>query len=559
MVPKQYRKALDHNPEKKELVKEMLANAYYLLESYDEASLIYKELLNSSEVSEERKEQLRDRYDKARFRSELMANPVIYDPVNIGSAVNSPEDEYINSISAEGNSIFFTRRTRQANYLRQFTEDIYLAAIEHDSMLNAELLMYPPGKEKDAAAYCLSPDGRQLFFTACYRLDSYGSCDLYFSEKKGSSWSPARNMGNLVNSRAWDAQPSISPDGKTLYFASMRPGGVGSSDLWKSERDSTGKWGAPVNLGPRINTSAQEMAPFIHPDNQSLYFSSAGHMGMGGNDIFRAQRIGNAWSEPQNLGYPLNSEADELVIVVSPDGETAYISSNSLEGYGRYDIYRFELDVRARPVPVSYLKGKVFDKQSGNPLEASFELVDLELDSLIIGASSDRQTGEFLVCLPCNRDYALHVSCPGYLFYSEHFPLSGETTWFDPVIKDIGLDTVTVGSSMAMRNIFYDTDKYELKPESFPELDRLVILLEQNPALRIEIGGHTDDVGEEDYNMELSSKRAASVYDYLINTGISPDRLTYKGYGESEPESTNLTEDGRALNRRTEITILSTE
>jgi hypothetical protein len=439
---------------------------------------------------------------------------------------------------------------------KEFVEDFFYADLAAGSIADAVKLNYPPGKDDDAGAICISPDGRLLFFTACFRADSYGSCDLYFSEKTGDTWSMAKNMGAHINSASWDAQPSVSPDGKTLYFASNRKGGAGSSDLWKTERMPDGTWGKPVNLGIMVNTPDAEMAPFIHHDNQSLYFSSKGHPGMGGADLFKSDRKTGSWGQPVNLGYPINSKADELVVIVNPQGDQGYISSNSLEGEGGYDIFMFGLHEAARPVPVSYLKGKVYDRMNGTPLEAGFELIDIELDSAIITANSDRHSGEFLVCLPVNRNYALNVSCSGYLFFSERFPFSEITTRMDPVIKDIPLEKLAVGKTMVLRNIFYETDQYQLKSISFPELDKLVEFLVSNPSLRIEIGGHTDDQGTAVYNDELSSNRARAVFDYLLEMGINEERITYKGYGESIPFASNETDEGRALNRRTEITIV---
>jgi outer membrane protein OmpA-like peptidoglycan-associated protein/tetratricopeptide (TPR) repeat protein len=552
-----YRRALRFNPEREDIVWSLLANTLYSLEQYAEASIYYEKILNSTQSSQELKTIAEKKLEISLFRKSLIENPVSYNPVNIGKGVNTGADEYINALAADGSGIYFTRRSKNnTDRPREFIEDYYFAAFSADSVKKAVLLDYPPGKQNDAGALCISPDGRLLFFTSCFRADSYGSCDLYYSEKQGNVWSVARNMGSVVNSAYWDSQPSVSPDGKTLYFASSRPGGKGGSDIWKTVRNNNGDWSKPVNIGAPVNTPGEEMAPFIHFDNQTLYFCSGGHPGMGGADLFRSSFINSSWTEPGNLGYPVNSSADELVIIVNAEGDQGYISCNNLEGAGGYDIYRFELSKAARPVPVSYLKGKVYDKSSGLPLEARFELIDIEQDSVIVDARSDRQNGEFLVCLPCNRNYALNVSCDGYLFYSDHFPLSETKSSIDPVVKDIPLEPVAVGKTMILRNIFYDTDQYQLKPESFAELDKLLDFLKNNLSLWIEIGGHTDDQGTEDYNAELSLKRAQAVFQYLIDRGTEPGRISCKGYGESKPVSPNDSEEGRAQNRRTEITIM---
>lgn len=555
----QYRKALNFNPSETELIQSIIANTFFNLEQYDEAITEYENLLAYADLKPDIRREAKENLITSRVRKYLIANPVSYDPVNLGSGINTNADEYINALSADGSGLFFTRRTKNTtNPEKQFNEDFYFSDFVADSAGHANILNYPPGKENDAGALCISPDGRLIFFTACFRSDSYGGCDSYYSEKLGNVWSNVKNVGPVVNSKSWDSQPSISSDGRTLYFASKRVGGLGSSDIWKSERKPDGEWGKPVNLGAPVNTSGAEMAPFIHYDNSTLYFSSNGHPGMGGADLFRSVYEYGAWSRPVNLGFPINSRADELIVIVNPEGNKGYISSNTLKGKGGYDIFRFDLYDSIRPTPVSYLKGKVYDKETGRPLAARFELIDIVHDSTIIESSSNKQNGEFLVCLPCNRNYALNVSCDGYLFYSDNFPFSEIKSRWNPVVKDIPLEPIAVGNSMTLRNIFYETDKFELKTISYAELDKLVGFLIQNPALQIEIEGHTDNQGTDSYNLELSMKRAQSVYLYLLDHGIAAARLSFKGYGESKPVSPNETEEGRALNRRTEIRITGT-
>jgi hypothetical protein len=553
----QYSIALELKPDKEYLVMGILANALFDVERYEEAARYYEKMLELHAAREDERAGLQKKLELSRFRKILMDNPVSYNPVNLGPSVNSSFDEYINALAADGSGIYFTRRTKnKGDAAKDFNEDLFFAGFKSDSTETAIKLTYPPGKENDAGGLCISPDGRLLFFTACFRGDGYGSCDLYFSEKTGNEWSSAKNLGKQVNSDSWEAQPSISPDGTTLYFASNRKGGAGSSDLWKTQRNEKGEWAKPENLGRAVNTAAAEMAPFIHFDNQALYFSSAGHMGMGGADLFKSTMSASGWGIPQNLGYPINSNDDELVIIINPEGDLGYISSFDKTSGRGYDIYRFELYDDIKPTPVTYLKGKVYDRDTKLPLEARFSLIDIEKDSLIIGAMSDKINGEFLVCLPGNRDYALNVSREGYLFYSDHFPLSEIKSSLDPVLKNIPLEPVAVGNSMVLRNIFFATDQFELKSESFPELDKLVRFLEDNPSIRIEIGGHTDDEGSEEYNSVLSRNRANSVYSYLVDSGIAPNRMSYKGYGESQPVSPNDSEENRAVNRRTEIKIV---
>lgn len=552
-----YKKALLCNPEKPDVIFNLLANTLFSDENYSGACVYYSKLLEMQDISKEMRVAAESKLRLAEVRMKLMEHPVSFDPVSLGPVVNTLADEYVNAFATDGSGVYFTRRIKNTGQeAREFVEDFYFASYSGDSILFSSFIDYPPGKKNDAGAVCISADGRLIFFTSCFRNDSYGSCDLYYAEKQGDTWSTAMNMGATVNSESWDAQPSVSPDGKTLYFASNRRGGIGGSDIWMTERGTDGSWKKPVNLGLPVNTQGSEMAPFIHFDNKSLYFSSGGHPGMGGTDLFKSVRNEKSWKEPVNLGYPLNSSSDELIIIVNPEGDKGFISSNSLEGAGGYDIYRFALTEALRPVPVSYLKGKVFDLATHLPLKAEFELIDIKNDIVVISSFSDAVNGEFLVCLPCDRNYALNVSCPGYLFYSEHFPFSGQSTAIDPLIKDIPLEPIREGNRTVLRNVFFQTDKYQLEPESFPELDKLFDFLKDNPGIRVEIGGHTDDQGTTEYNLELSRKRAQSVYEYLLNKGSNGSKITFKGFGETQPVSSNETEEGRALNRRTEITIL---
>jgi outer membrane protein OmpA-like peptidoglycan-associated protein len=317
-----------------------------------------------------------------------------------------------------------------------------------------------------------------------------------------------------------------------------------------------GSWSIPENLGDSVNTKFEEMAPFIHPDNQTLYFASRGHPGLGGLDLYQTKKDSSGrWKTPVNLGYPLNTCADEITLLVNTKGDLAYISSDKLGGKGRQDIYSFVLYPAVRPIPCTYFKGKVFDAQTRRKLEARFILTDLNKQQVVAESFSDPSTGEFLLVLPTDRNYALNVSCKGYLFYSEHFALSGIHSIDRPFLKDIPLKPIRIGESVILKNIFFDTDRYELKPTSISELTKLLELLQKNPNLKVEISGHTDNQGSAEYNIVLSQNRARAVFDYLTSNGISPSRLTFSGYGLSRPIDSNDTPEGRANNRRTEFRV----
>ena len=499
------------------------------------------------------------------FGINMMNNPVPFKLKNMGSNVNSKYNEYLPSVTADEQTLVITRRlprdTASTEISSSDQEDFYISHKLNDSTWSKALPLGPPiNTPGNEGAQCISPDGKAIYFTACERPDGYGSCDLYYSEKIGNTWGVPKNMGPVVNSDKWDSQPSISSDGKTLYFTSARGGGKGNMDIWKTVKDDKGVWGKPTNLGDSINTPGGEMSPFIHPDDQTLYFSSNGHLGMGGFDIFysRKDSAGN-WRKPVNIGYPINTFADESYLIVNSNGDLAYFASDRPGGVGNMDIYTFPLYEKARPTRVNYLKGIVFNEITKEKLKAKFELIDLKTGKTCVESTSDPVNGEFLVCLPTEKDYALNVSKDGYLFYSENFSLTGIHSNSDPFMKNIPLQPIKVGESVVLKNIFFDTDKFELKSESTAELEKLLDLLNKNPKLKIEISGHTDNQGDDKHNQTLSENRAKAVYDYLTNHGIVKERLTYKGYGKTKPIDKNDTEQGRANNRRTEFKVVEAQ
>ncbi len=496
----------------------------------------------------------------ASFGSVAVEHPVPFNPVNLGDSINTSFDEYVNTITTDEALLYFTRkvpRNEKNQDLKGYEEDFYMAVKADSATWKRAVNLGPPiNTSGNEGALDISPDGQYLFFAGCERPDGIGSCDIYWSKKKGDSWSEPENLGPVVNSPSWDSQPSFSSDGKTLYFASKRGGGKGSSDIWKTELRPDQSWTEPVNLGDSINTAFEEMTPFIHGDGQTLYFSSKGHPGMGGYDLFYSRmKPDSSWGTPVNLGYPINTNSDEIVLVVNSKGDKAYISSDKFGGKGRQDIYEFSLYKEARPVSSTYFKGVVSDNDTKKMLQARFELTNLEDGKTVARSFSDPVSGEFMLVLPSDKDYGLNVSKDGYLFYSENFSLKGMHGIDKPFIKNIALKPVKVGEVVILRNIFFDTDKYILKPESMTELQKLLALMKKNPTIKVELGGHTDNVGTAAYNVELSKNRAKAVCDFLILNGIAASRLSYEGYGLTRPIDTNDTEQGRANNRRTEFRI----
>jgi len=480
------------------------------------------------------------------------------EPLSVGDSINTELDEYWPSVTGDGMELCFTREVRRANaYGRDRQEDFYISRWMGDGYWglarNAGAPLNTAGNE---GAQSISSDGRSMYFTACDRNDGQGRCDIYYSVFDGTRWSPGVNVGQPVNSAYWESQPSISPNGRMLFFVSNRPGGFGGMDIWYSILGENGKWGKPVNPGKTINTSGDEFSPFIYFNSRTLYFSSNGRESFGGHDIYTTTlNRDSSWADPANLGPSVNTPADETGLIIESSGKRAFFSSVREKSKGK-DIFYIDLPEAIRPEPVSYLKGKVIDKEDGKPLVAKFELTDLTNRSRVIASATDNQGG-FFVCLPSGFRYGLNVTADGYMIYSENFDFVEGYTSAEPYRKTIGLNRVRKGEFMRMYNVFYDTDSWDLLEESMPELEKLLEFLIINNTVIVEIGGHTDSDGTDEHNQLLSERRANSVREYLIKKGIKPDRLFSHGYGEGSPVADNETAAGKKLNRRTEITVLS--
>lgn len=497
------------------------------------------------------------------FAKEAVQHPVDFNPVPVDEFINSDDPEYFPSLSVDGSIMVFTRRIKDVmtiygNREAIEQEDFYISYFEDGHWTLARNMGKPVNTELNEGAQNISADGRLLFYTMCDNVENgFGSCDLYYSIRIGKEWSYPENCGRIINSADWDSQPSVSGDGKYLFFSSSRPGGQGSYDLWMATMGDDGYWESPVNLGATINTPGSEQCPFIHPDGKTLYFSSDGHPGMGSSDLFysRMDEYGN-WSEPVNLGYPINTNTKEISLMVSADGKTAFYSSDRGHKVGQFDIYTFQLPEESSAEPVSYVKAIVTDEMSGLPIEAKIQLVDITDGDIISNSTSDAQNGQFLVVLPLGGEYGLFVQKEGYLFHSENFSLKNALP-DQPYVINVKLQPVQAGEVLTLKNIFFESGSAALLGSSQTELHKLLELMQKNPTMTIQVSGHTDNVGAETDNQKLSLARALSVKNFLIQNGISESRITYKGFGESKPIDTNDTESGKANNRRTEIVIVS--
>jgi outer membrane protein OmpA-like peptidoglycan-associated protein len=494
------------------------------------------------------------------FALEAMKNPVPFQPENLGPEVNSEYSEYWPALSVDEQMLMFTVMLPLPNQTGEeplkLHEDFFYSTQGESGWEPRKNAGVPLNTPDNEGAQSLTADGRTLWFTACNRRSGQGMCDLYYSTWEGDKWSSPKNAGSPINSRYSEKHPSVSADGRRLYFTSNRPGGKGSYDIWMSERTED-TWSDPVNLGDSVNTPGLEQSPFIHPDQQSLYFSSTGWPGMGQGDLFLTRLIRETgWTAPENLGYPINTHDDDIGLSLNARGNRAYFASNRGEGMDT-DIYSFEMPVELRPVPVSYMTGRVHDSRNMRGIKAVLQLIDLETEEAVMELESHAGEGDYLLSLPTDRDYALNVSADGYLFYSYHFTFTGLHTQAKPLRRDVPLEKVRVGSVVVLQNIFYATGSYQLEPASRVELKRVYDFLRLNPTVGVEISGHTDNTGTPELNQSLSEQRAQSVVDYLVNKGIETRRLKAAGYGETKAVADNQSEEGRAMNRRTELKILA--
>ena len=520
---------------------------------YDEAKKYFQSFVDIKGVTPDYEKEGKNMIKNCDFAKEAVKHPVAFKPINLGSGVNSAEDDLMPALTADEHYLYFTRLERVGRY---HDENIFVSENKNGVWQEAQ----PLGEtintlQYNEGAHCISPSGKYLFFTSCERPGSYGGCDIYFSKRTGTEWEPGKNLGPVINTSGKETQPYISGDGRTLYFVSSRKGGYGAGDIYESKLGDDGKWGEAKNLGPEINTEFEEERPFIHPDGFTLYFTSRGHEGMGGADLFMSRKQADGtWGKAINLGYPINTPGDEIGIYVTGDGKWAYFASEQPDTKGGMDIYKFEMPENLKPYPVSYVKGTVTDKANGGPLSTKIQFFDLGSGIIYSSASSDPKTGEYLVTLPTGKNYACQISKEGYLFYSANFSLKDVKEGL-PYIMDIQLQKIQVGSAVVLNNVFFESNSFDLKNESKTELNTLIELLTKNPTMKIEIGGHTDNSGIEKDNESLSQNRAKSVYDFLISKGIVADRLTYKGYAATKPIADNKTAEGKAKNRRTEFIV----
>ena len=494
------------------------------------------------------------------FAIEAKKNPVPFEPVNVGTGVNTYDPEYFPTLTVDQKQLLFTRRVTSSS--GQWQEDFFISNDQDGYWGPGDPMPGNINTSFNEGAPTFAPDGRTLIFVGC-AIDrvgyggnrrGYGSCDLFITQKFGKEWSDPINLPGQVNTKNWESQPSLSSDGKTLYFIRGLIQGTGgrnkrNGDIYVSTLQEDGSWGKPEKLPPNINTPYSESSCLIHPDGKTLYFASNGHLGMGGYDLYMTQKQPDgSWSDPVNLGYPINTHHDENSLLVFADGKLAIFASDRPGGIGSLDLYQFELPKHAQPTKTIYMTGTVFDVVTKKTLGAEFSLKDIETGEEVVRSFSDPTNGTFLVSLPINREYGLFVKKEGYHDYSINFNLEVPENTEEPYHQDVPMVPLTnTNEEIPLANVFFDLDKATLRKESYLELNKFAQFLKDNPTMKIELQGHTDAQGDDDHNMDLSQRRAKAVYDYLVTQGVDPKQMTHKGYGETKPS--RFFQDGQQIVR----------
>ncbi len=512
--------------------------------------------------------------DWAKIQYNLSNNPVPFDPQFL-KGICSPLNEYLPCIAPDGEFAFYTRlvempaRKDALVAQKSYREALYFSKGANGLFDDGQEMPYPFNETENIGNVSITLDNKTLY-VAVGKMTSgnYLDVDICTSSRDADGyWSDLEPVPGINNPTTWETMPSISSDGNTLYFVSDRPGGFGYGDIWMSSRNPDGSWGVPQNLGPAVNSGGEEKTPFIHSDNQTLYYSSGdaksvdgaviglGHAGLGGLDIFFTRRKEDGrWTRPVNIGYPINTVNDESGFFVSTNGRTGYFTSNKLKGPGGYDVYGFDLYKDARPEEVLLIKGNVKQEDNQQPVSARIELKNVATKK-ITEIPVDSTTGQYVAALVFKNDYILTVKKEEFAYESKYIAKK-DSTIEEKVKIDFEVKPIEVGKSYRLNDIFFATNSWELNNESRSVLDGFIVFLNENPAIRVSIQGHTDDIGQAEDNLLLSDNRARAVQDYLVANGVSSDRLSFKGFGESKPVMSNETESGRARNRRTEFVII---
>ncbi|MFO7842911.1 MAG: OmpA family protein [Bacteroidales bacterium] len=569
----------------------MLGRAYHMNLAFDKAIDFYKDYYNKYSSNEQKDFEVGvDNYIKqCKNAKKLVEQPVRVIINNLGSRVNSEFDDYNPVLHPNNNLLYFTsrRETDSKNQIyendNKFYENVFVSEQAGELWKIAKPLDNRLKSKNNVSILSISNDGNRIYL---YNGKKNGG-DILVSELKKGEWKSPKKISKKLLSKSKETTITFSPDGNELFLVSDREGTIGGLDIFYSRYNEKDKWTEPKNMGPVFNTIYDEEGVFWHPKEDKLYFSSQGLTSMGGFDIFVSERDENGmWSDPVNLGYPINTPGNDLFFKMDENNKQAYYSSVRENGNGGLDLYKIiflgeekELKVMTEDIhlawnykPVDnlfyitpqelkvdtalFLVGMITDSKLGTPIQAKVEVIDTELSKVVATGLSDT-SGTYKIRIPKKKDYGVEVTAKDYLFYVTIVNLSEKQVVDSKVQANFQLDRIDVGAKMVLKNIFFETNKATLKPESTDELERVATLLKDNPGIRLEISGHTDNVGSYRANQKLSEARAKSVVDYLIDQGVNKSRLEYKGYSFTQPVADNNTEEGRAQNRRVEFKVLS--
>jgi outer membrane protein OmpA-like peptidoglycan-associated protein len=487
---------------------------------------------------------------------------------NLGPNINSELPELRPTISPDGTILFFICENHPANTKYgsiKNSQDIWYSEKDSTGKWGEAVHMRDPiNTTFYNAVYWVSPDNNRLLIRGAFMDGSYAGKGVSMTyRKRNGGWSRP-NMLNIKNyykyDRGMQSGASMANDGQTLLFYMSEKKEDYDNDLYVCFLEKDGSWTEPKSLGKKINLPGyNEMTPYLASDGVTLYFSSNRPGGLGDNDIWKTTRLDKSWqkwSDPVNLGSPINTPGWDAFFTLDAGGEYAYLTT-SLDTYGESDIVRVKLLEKAKPNPVLLVSGNVYNAKTKQPLSASLVYETLPDGTVAGNGVSSPADGAFKIVLPYDKNYSIRASADKFFAISENLNLDSLVkAGYKEIHKDLYLVPIEVGQVVRLNNVFFDFDKYNLRPESFAELDRVVKLLEENPAIEIEMSAHTDSRWSDEYNFVLSDNRARSVMEYILSKGISPSRITAHGYGETRPVATNETDEGRQLNRRVEFTIM---
>jgi outer membrane protein OmpA-like peptidoglycan-associated protein len=516
--------------------------------NYEKAKEYLSFSLKNSSPNSQIVRQLTKQIEVCVFGIEAQRKSMNFNSTEMGSVINFKNKQYFPVLTADNETLIFTARSDDGD------ENLYTSQLKEGKWTEPKSISSKINSPFNEGTCSISADGHTLVFTTCESKDSFGSCDLYISKKVGEEWSVPQNLGENINSPFWDAQPSLSNDGRVLCFSSERKGGYGRKDLWISELSENETWTKATNLGNTVNTLSDEISPFIHANGHTLFFASDGLIGMGGLDLFMTEQKAGTYTKPENLGYPINTYEDQVALFITSDGKKGYYSSDIKSNV---KLFQFDIpkELSDKITRVNIVKGIVQDAQTKKNISAEIELVELKNNSVLQKVKSDSLSGEYTAVLPNGSQYGLFVNKKGYFFKSLMFDFSEKSDVSEKIVNVL-LEAIRKDVKEVLNNIFFDSGKADLRPESFAELDKLQKLLKQNPTLQVEISGHTDNVGKDSENQILSEKRALSVLDYLIKNGANVLNIKSIGNGSKKPMLPNYSEENRQINRRIEMKIL---